>query len=221
MKRFAMVTVVVAMAVAQAFSQPTSVPRLHLCVSTTGAVQIIGFFGLPTQCPAGWRYIIVPGVGPQGPSGPPGPQGPPGSPGGLMCWDTNGNGAIDPGEDRNGDGVLNALDCQGPIGPTGPRGAQGSTGATGSQGPAGPMGPQGAVGPAGPQGQPGATGPAITTFAVCVNGSGSGSNTCSCGGGTLVSRTTSECFVTSDTGSCSGSAEPISGHTGQCCVCRP
>lgn len=37
-----------------------------------------------------------------------GPQGPPG----LNCWDTNGNTACDPEEDKNGDGTCTALDCQ-------------------------------------------------------------------------------------------------------------
>ena len=38
-----------------------------------------------------------------------------GTPGmdGLHCWDTNGNGFPDPGEDINGDGSFDALDCQG------------------------------------------------------------------------------------------------------------
>ncbi len=52
----------------------------------------------------------------RGPRGAPGLQGPPGSPGGLMCWDLNGNGAADPGEDKNGDNVFDALDCRGPQG---------------------------------------------------------------------------------------------------------
>ncbi len=35
---------------------------------------------------------------------------------GLNCWDVNGNGTDDIEEDVNGDGVFDALDCQGPAG---------------------------------------------------------------------------------------------------------
>jgi hypothetical protein len=58
--------------------------------------------------------------------GPPGEDGRDGTPGvdglngrngadGLNCWDTNGNGRADPGEDFNQDGRLNAGDCRGII----------------------------------------------------------------------------------------------------------
>ena len=52
-------------------------------------------------------------VGPQGKSGPAGPIGPIGpiGPNGINCWDTNMNGINDPGEDTNGDGMFNTLDC--------------------------------------------------------------------------------------------------------------
>jgi hypothetical protein len=55
-------------------------------------------------------------VGPPGPPGEAGPPGPPGAAGanGLHCWDLNGNGLADPEEDRNGDGSIDARDCQGP-----------------------------------------------------------------------------------------------------------
>lgn len=56
-----------------------------------------------------------------------GPQGLPG----VNCWDTNGDGVNDPSEDRNGDNLWNALDCQGDsglIGATGPQGATGTNG---------------------------------------------------------------------------------------------
>lgn len=61
---------------------------------------------------------------------PPGPQGPPGPPGvngkdgkdGINCWDLNGNGVGDIGEDKNADGKYDANDCQGPRGPAGPPG---------------------------------------------------------------------------------------------------
>ena len=56
-----------------------------------------------------------------------GSAGSPGSPGaaGLNCWDLNGNGVGDAGEDTNGDSFYNALDC---------KGAQGLTGNTGVAG---------------------------------------------------------------------------------------
>jgi N-acetylneuraminic acid mutarotase len=44
--------------------------------------------------------------------GAPGTAGEPGEPG-RACWDANGNGEPDPGEDTNGDGEYNAEDCQG------------------------------------------------------------------------------------------------------------
>jgi len=86
-------------------------------------------------------------------------------------------------------------------------------GAPGPAGPPGPPGPQGARGPAGP---------ASTTSAVCVSASAT-SQTCSCAG-RLVSRVSSPCIVTSDTGSCtaSGVTLPVGRElTGACCVCAP
>lgn len=55
--------------------------------------------------------------GPVGPAGPQGPQGPAGSVGprgepGIACWDLNGNGQPDLGEDVNLDGLYNVLDCR-------------------------------------------------------------------------------------------------------------
>ena len=200
-----------------ALCQPITVPRLYVCVSPAGEVRIIGLAGGPTRCQIGWKEVIFPGVGPQGavgPTGPAGPQGAPGSPGGLMCWDANGNGAGDPAEDRNGDGLFNALDCRGPSG------LSGATGATGAQGPAGLQGPVGPAGPSGPAGPAGTAGPAVKTVAVCVSADGSGSKTCSFSGG-LVSRVSSDCHVTSETGDCHAYGEPIHSYTGQCCVCRP
>ena len=59
--------------------------------------------------------------GPKGPAGPAGPRGAKGAPGanGINCWDLNGNGKKDPGEDKNGDGKWDAKDCQGPKGDPG------------------------------------------------------------------------------------------------------
>ena len=88
----------------------------------------------------------------------------PGSPG-LACWDLNGDGAADPEEDLNQDGLWDAADCQGPQGEVGPAGPQGETG---------PAGPQGETGPAGPQGDPGLNGPQGETGLSCwdLNGDG-------------------------------------------------
>ena len=76
------------------------------------------------------------------------------------CWDTNNNGVADPSEDINGDGVYDALDCQGPAGPPGPSGPQGPQGNPGAQGPQGNPGVPGAQGPQGNPGVPGPQGPA-------------------------------------------------------------
>jgi len=43
----------------------------------------------------------------------------------LSCWDLNGNGIGDPQEDVNGDGLWDAMDCQGPPGPQGEPGPPG------------------------------------------------------------------------------------------------
>ncbi|MFO7545573.1 MAG: S-layer homology domain-containing protein [Trueperaceae bacterium] len=101
--------------------------------------------------------------GATGPEGPAGPAGPVGSPG-RACWDLNGNGVGDVGEDLNLDGVVDIQDCQGapgepgPAGPRGPEGPRGTTGPAGPGGPAGPEGPQGPIGPQGPQGPQGPPG---------------------------------------------------------------
>ena len=93
--------------------------------------------------------------GQTGASGPQGPQGPQG-PAGISCWDLNGNGVADGSEDSNGDGIVNALDCDSAIGPQGPQGLQGPEGPRGPQGPSGnpggQTGPRGPQGPAGPDG---------------------------------------------------------------------
>lgn len=53
-----------------------------------------------------------------GPAGPPGPSGA----AGLSCWDLDGDSIADAGEDANGDGLVDAGDCQGAAGPPGPPG---------------------------------------------------------------------------------------------------
>ena len=68
------------------------------------------------------------------------------APGGLACWDLNGNGIEDPNEDVDGNGIWDALDCQGVIGLTGSQGLIGLTGLVGPQGIQGVVGPQGVPG---------------------------------------------------------------------------
>ena len=53
---------------------------------------------------------------------------------GVACWDLNTNGIRDEAEDRNGDGVVDVLDCQGPSGDPGESGDDGQKGATGPRG---------------------------------------------------------------------------------------
>ena len=76
-------------------------------------------------------------VGPQGPDGPQGPGGGPvgiQGPQGISCWDLNGNGVQDAGEDSNGDGLFNAADCNGSAGMSGVQGPQGPAGLPGGVG---------------------------------------------------------------------------------------
>lgn len=75
-----------------------------------------------------WDALDCRGLaGPVGPAGPAGPAGANGLNGanGINCWDSNGDGIDDPGEDTNGDGVWNADDCKGPKGDPGPPGGAG------------------------------------------------------------------------------------------------
>ncbi|TND03173.1 MAG: collagen triple helix repeat domain protein, partial [Bacteroidetes bacterium] len=126
-----------------------------------------------------------------GSNGSTGAQGIPGVTGatgvGLACWDANGNGIGETGEDINGDGNWNTLDCAGATGATGSglacwdlngNGTNeigedinsdgnwnaldciGAQGATGASGPSGDPGTAGATGPTGPSGDPGPTGAA-------------------------------------------------------------
>lgn len=69
----------------------------------------------------------------------PGPQGEDG----LHCWDLNGDDVCDPEEDATGEGICDALDCQGADGEPGPIGEKGEPG---PEGPVGPQGPQGETG---------------------------------------------------------------------------
>ncbi len=69
----------------------------------------------------------VPTGDPESPQPLPGPAGADG----VSCWDLNTNGVGDPEEDRNGDGVVNVLDCQGDTGDVGENGKPGKTGQDG------------------------------------------------------------------------------------------
>jgi hypothetical protein len=69
----------------------------------------------------------------------PGPQGEPGADGqdgedGISCWDLDGDGIGDTGEDINGDGIFDARDCKGLKGDTGETGAAGTDGTNGQDG---------------------------------------------------------------------------------------
>src|SRR3990172_5117426 len=71
---------------------------IRACVNNgSGEVRIIG----PDQeCQKNWTLLEWNVQGPPGPAG-------------LNCWDLNGNGVPDPGEDTNGDGVVDVWDCRG------------------------------------------------------------------------------------------------------------
>ena len=158
---------------------------------------------VPRKCAPGDAKLPMP-VGPKGPQGEPGsqgvqgdrgPQGQPGSPGGLMCWDINGNGVGDPEEDKNHDGLFNALDCQGAAAATG---AKGDTG---------------------PPGQPGQPGPAVRTVCSARKTEVSGEN-CGCQHQVMRVEFRSGCTVNSDNGQCSvGQDYPPT--LSVCCVCSP
>jgi hypothetical protein len=99
---------------------PQDPSTYHACyIPHSGVVYRIMESDLPDGCRSGnhvqfsWNAS-----GPEGPEGPEGPAGPPGADG-LHCWDLDGDGTADPGEDINGDGVFDALDCSGPPGPPG------------------------------------------------------------------------------------------------------
>ncbi|MGQ9651884.1 MAG: hypothetical protein ACUVXJ_17405 [Phycisphaerae bacterium] len=109
----------------------------------------------------------------------------------VSCWDLNANGKADAQEDRNQDGVVDVLDCQGPPGeasqpipgtnglacwdlngdgvqdPNEDLNSDGLWTALDCRGPAGPPGSSGGSGPAGPQGPQGQPGPQL--FDLFVN----------------------------------------------------
>ncbi len=59
-------------------------------------------------------FFIAACDGDDGRDGADGAAGPPGA-GGSACWDLNQNGVADPGEDLNGDGNIDVLDCRAPL----------------------------------------------------------------------------------------------------------
>lgn len=116
-----------------------TLPILTLALTACSVDSAPGARG--PQGPAGDNGI----VGDAGPTGATGDVGPTGATGmngengadGLNCWDLDGNGMADDGEDVNGDGEWNANDCGGPEGQQGPPGPQGIDGPVGPQGPPG------------------------------------------------------------------------------------
>ena len=158
------VMMIMLMMVASSLAVAQSANRYFACVNnSSGTIHIIAE---GETCSNNEVLIEWNQVGPQGPPGPSGadgidgapgaigPSGPPGPAGvdgvngtsgidgvdgadGLNCWDVNGDGTQNTIEDANGDGLWDALDCQG---------SQGVPGTSGEQGPTGPQGPQGASG---------------------------------------------------------------------------
>ena len=139
-------------------------------------VTFMLFLILNASCGSGWPLLVF--NVPLGGRAEDGQQGPPGDAGedGDHCWDLNGNGECDEGEDWRGsdsgsdgeivgpDGFCDIWDCRGatgaagPVGATGdrgPQGDQGDTGANGERGDTGPQGPPGANGEDGVDGQDG------------------------------------------------------------------
>ncbi|TND07509.1 MAG: hypothetical protein FD123_3061 [Bacteroidetes bacterium] len=157
----------------------TAVQRLAIIAPTDGLLcydtDSLCFFYWKVV-PGAWFSLCTSGTGGVGPTGPTGaagtagPTGPAGINGatginGISCWDINGDGIQDPGEDVNSDGAWDALDCAGtpgPAGATGAQGIQGVTGVTGDTGPTGAAGTNGANGATGPTGPTGATGVGTT-----------------------------------------------------------
>ncbi len=88
---------------------------LHGCVSKkSGSLRIVSD---PSECKKGEQAISWNQVGPQGEQGEKGERGDQGDAGtdGLDCWDLNANRTCDPEEDKNIDGICDALDCIGAV----------------------------------------------------------------------------------------------------------
>ncbi len=162
----------------QSTTQGVLVPRMSTAQRTAIATPANGLLVYDTNFDCFFYYIaatsswqnMCTSSSTTGPTGPTGPTG-------IHCWDLNGNGLNDPAEDINGDGLWNALDCQGATGVAGPAGAVGATGPAGTNGTngingvTGPTGPTGfGVGPTGPTGAAGATGVAGPAGPTGANG---------------------------------------------------
>lgn len=157
----------------QSTTQGVLVPRMtavqRLAVTVNATTEGLLVYDLDSLCffyykvSTGWTSLCNTGggTGPTGPTGAAGANGTNGTNGvnGISCWDINGDGINDPGEDINSDGFWNALDCAGAAGPTGAAGANGATGAAGATGATGATGAAGPTGAAGTNGANGATGP--------------------------------------------------------------
>ena len=83
---------------------------INVCINTrTGAMRNVED---PSDCRRNENHLEMNTEGPAGSDGTDG----------INCWDLNGNGACDTGEDINSDGVCTVADCQGPPGPPGQTG---------------------------------------------------------------------------------------------------
>jgi hypothetical protein len=109
-----------------------AVEVLSACyIPGTGTLYLVDQDGLPDACIRDDHALLQ--WNEEGLVGDEGPQGR----SGLMCWDVDADGVPDPSEDRDGNGVYDAEDCQGDPGAQGPTGTQGLQGAVGDQGPQG------------------------------------------------------------------------------------
>ncbi|MCK6638560.1 MAG: hypothetical protein L6Q81_00620 [Bacteroidia bacterium] len=177
----------------QSTTQGVLVPRMtavqRLAVPVNATTEGLLVYDLDSLCffyykvSTGWTSLCNAGggMGPTGPTGAAGAAGANGATGatgangtngtnGISCWDLNGDGINDPGEDVNTDGFWNALDCAGAAGPAGATGAAGAAGATGATGATGANGATGATGLTGATGAAGPTGAAGVTGAVGPTG---------------------------------------------------
>jgi len=195
----------------QSTTQGVLVPRMtavqRLAVTVNAGTEGLLVYDLDSLCffyyKAGvWTSLCNSGgVGPAGPTGAAGATGAAGT-SGISCWDTNGNGVNDAGEDVNSDGNWDALDCAGAAGAAGPTGAAGINGIScwdldgdgvtdpaedingdgfwnaldcaGAPGATGAAGAPGAAGPTGAAGTNGAAGPTGPTGATGPTGFGIG-----------------------------------------------
>lgn len=123
-------------------------------VAASGLLDALWFSASVAVNQANTQAAIDAALDQQAGQGQPGADGAPG----INCWDLNGNGADDPEEDVNGDGVWDALDCQGTPGADGQDGRPGIPGAPGADGQDGLDGQDGVDGRDGTDGTDGADG---------------------------------------------------------------